>query len=73
MLLSLVLQAAFWLNALRHLPLSIAYPFMSLVLPLNLLLSSVFFGEAIRAEHIAGIVVIATGVFIISLDGEGCK
>ena len=64
-ILALGLQAGSWIMALRALPLSLAYPFMSLVLPLNLLIARLFFGEEVRALHAAGIALIAAGIWLV--------
>ncbi len=65
LLFALGLQAIVWIEALRRLPLSYAYPFMSLVLPLNLLFANVVFGEAIAWNHLIGLLFIVTGVAVV--------
>lgn len=62
------LQAACWVAALRRLPLSFAYPFMSLVLPINLVCSWLIFAEAISAPNVAGMGVIFLGVLVLATD-----
>ena len=61
-LTSLVVQAFCWTLALRRLPLYLAYPFMSLVFGVNLLLAWALFGEAVGWRHLAGMAVIMAGV-----------
>lgn len=65
LLFALGLQAIVWIEALRRLPLSYAYPFMSLVLPLNLLFANVVFGETIAWNHLIGLLFIVTGVAVV--------
>lgn len=71
-LAALGLQAVVWIMALRQLPLSFAYPFMSLVLPLNLLLAVWLFGETTAWNHFAGIAIVVCGVTLVSREtGDG--
>jgi undecaprenyl phosphate-alpha-L-ara4N flippase subunit ArnE len=69
-LAALALQAVCWTLALRRLPLSLAYPCMAGVLPLNLFCSWAVFGERIHASHGAGIALMCAGVWI--LGREAC-
>ncbi|RJO68579.1 MAG: hypothetical protein C4523_07485 [Myxococcales bacterium] len=62
MLAALIAQTGTWIMALRRLPLSFAYPFMSLTFGLNLLSAWLIFNETIHYAHIAGILLIMTGV-----------
>jgi undecaprenyl phosphate-alpha-L-ara4N flippase subunit ArnE len=64
----LFLQAATWAFVLRRHALSIAYPFMSLVFVLNLVMAGLVFGETICARHIVGIGIILVGVTIVALS-----
>ena len=66
MLVALGLQAVFWFSALRRIELSVAYPFMSLVLPLNLLFAHGVFGEPIAWNHMVGVLIIACGIVVVS-------
>ncbi len=64
-----VLAAAFiaalsWMAAMSRLPLSRAYPFVGLSFVFILLLSGVFFDEAITAPKIAGVGLIVTGLIV---------
>lgn len=63
---SLLLQAVSWVLVLRKLELSLAYPCMSLVFPLNLIVSFVFFQEEIDLEHVLGVLAVIVGVILIS-------
>jgi drug/metabolite transporter (DMT)-like permease len=58
------LAALFWISALTRFDLSVAYPFMSLSFVLVLILSSVFFGEAITPLKTIGIGLIVAGLAI---------
>lgn len=66
MVVALGLQAITWLVALRAIPLNVAYPWMSLVLPLNLALGWLLYSERVEAGHVAGIVLIALGITLLS-------
>lgn len=68
-IIALALQAVCWIMALRRFPLSFAYPFMSLIFPINIACSWLFFREEVRFLHAAGIVFIVCGVWIIARDG----
>ncbi len=54
-----------WLNVLKVLPLSIAYPSSSISYILIIFASSLFLGEAISLFKILGILCICIGVFFI--------
>ena len=62
---ALGMQAAFWLGALRHIPLSTAYPCMSLVLLLNLAGAHWIFHEEVAFSQWAAILLIITGVTLV--------
>lgn len=53
-----------WMAAMTKLPLSHAYPFMSLAFVLVLVLSGLFFQEAITAPKIIGLAFIVLGIVI---------
>jgi drug/metabolite transporter (DMT)-like permease len=53
-----------WMAAMTRLPLSHAYPFMSLAFVAVLLLSNLFFHEPLTAPKIAGMVLIVLGIVI---------
>jgi drug/metabolite transporter (DMT)-like permease len=63
------LQAVVWQKALIFYPLSIAYPFRSLVNFTVLISAFIFFNESITALNIIGLVVITFGVYILVRDG----
>lgn len=60
------LASLFWLLAVSKLPLSHAYPFMSLSFILVFFLSVFIFGESLNVYKIIGILLIALGLFSIS-------
>jgi drug/metabolite transporter (DMT)-like permease len=62
------LQAICWIFVLRRFALSFAYPFMSLIFPLNLIWARLFFKEAIGWNHLCGTVLILVGVVVISRE-----
>jgi drug/metabolite transporter (DMT)-like permease len=64
----LVVQALCWVMALRRFPLSFAYPFMSLVIGVNLAWAWLFFGEPVRVGHGAAILVIILGVALVARE-----
>jgi drug/metabolite transporter (DMT)-like permease len=51
-----------WMAAVSQLPLSRAYPFVGLSFVMVLLLSAVFFGEAVTPAKIAGVVLVVAGI-----------
>lgn len=55
-----------WMAAMTKLPLSYAYPFMSLSFIFVLIFSSIFFSEVLTWQKISGIILIMTGVIFIS-------
>lgn len=67
-LASLFLQSVWWILTLRHLPLNVAYPFLSLVFVINLATAAVVFGETVHPNQIGGILLIVGGVFLIGLS-----
>ena len=62
----LFLQAIVWQQALRHFPLSVAYPFMGLVNFVVLFLSAILFQEGITLANIGGLVLISVGIALLS-------
>ncbi|MHB1301428.1 MAG: DMT family transporter [Burkholderiales bacterium] len=62
--LAALLASVTWMAAMTKLQLGHAYPFMSLAFVLVILLSNVFFGEAITALKVAGIVLVVLGLAI---------
>lgn len=67
-LVSLGLQAVTWVLVLRRLPLSFAYPFMSLIFPLNLFAAYFLFHESVSAFNLAGTAFILAGVVILARE-----
>lgn len=55
-----------WLAAMTKFELSYAYPFMSLAFVLVLILSVFFFGEALTAPKVLGVLVVMVGIAIAS-------
>lgn len=70
-LAALVGQAIAWMLALRELPLSMAYSFMSLVLPLNLFIAVGLFRETVEWNHAVGIALLSLGVAFSSRGVSG--
>lgn len=62
----LILQAIFWQQALVHYPLSFAYPFISLVNFVVLILSYFLFQENISNNNILGLILISCGITILA-------
>ena len=59
---------AFWLNALKLLPLSVAYPLGSIAYVGVIFFSALFLSEPITLFKIIGVALICAGVFFISLN-----
>jgi undecaprenyl phosphate-alpha-L-ara4N flippase subunit ArnE len=64
----LFLQALCWTMALRRIPLTAAYPFMSLVLALNLAAARLIFAERVATAHVCGVVLVIAGVWVLSRE-----
>jgi multidrug transporter EmrE-like cation transporter len=64
----LVLQAIVWQQALRHFPLSFAYPFMGLVNFVVLFSSAVLFQEGVTLVNVMGLVLISVGIAVLSYE-----
>jgi len=62
----LFLQAIVWQQALRHFPLSVAYPFMGLVNFVVLFSSAILFQEGVTLTNIVGLVLISMGIAVLS-------
>jgi len=65
-----VFSSLVWLVALRHLPLSYAYPMVSLGYVAVVLLSWKVFGEAIPPLRVVALVTILTGVVLLALSED---
>lgn len=55
-----------WLGALSRLPVSVAYPMLSVGYVVNAIAAAVLFGETITAAKLAGIGLIGVGVILLS-------
>ena len=58
-----------WINVLAHVPLSIAFPLMSLVYVVILFGGAVLFKEPITKRHALGALLIAVGVACVGATG----
>lgn len=65
-LVCLFFQALVWQQALHRYPLSIAYPFMSLMNFVVLFASALLFQEGITLCNIAGLLLISLGITLLS-------
>ena len=60
------LSLVFWIMALSRVPVSVAYPMVSLGFALNALLAWWFLGEAVTPMRMAGIGIIIVGVVLVA-------
>lgn len=67
-LLSAVVAAFAWILAMTRLPLSVAYPFVSLTYPLVFCLGWLLFGESLSGWRILGVLFILVGVAVIGIN-----
>ena len=67
----LFLQAIVWQQALKHFPLSVAYPFMGLVNFGVLFSSAILFQEGVTLANIIGLVLISVGIAVLSHEIGG--
>lgn len=65
-LLSALAAAGFWVSAMSKLPLSLAYPFMSLTFPLVMLGSSMLFGETLSWQSWGGAALVMAGLIVLA-------
>ncbi|BBI91689.1 hypothetical protein SSYM_0691 [Serratia symbiotica str. Tucson] len=65
--LLLALGIVVWLKVLQHLPISLAYPLLSLNLVLVTLAASWLFDEATTVRHWCGVVSIMLGILLMSV------
>ena len=63
-LLAAFIAALSWMAALSRLEISRAYPFMGLSFVIVLIMSGVFFGEAITTAKIVGVLLVVTGIAV---------
>lgn len=61
-----VFSVAIWIVALSRVPVSIAYPMLSIGYVVNAIAAHYLFGEALSAGKLGGIAVIIVGVWIVS-------
>lgn len=62
------IEVVVWLNVLEHVPLSIAYPMMSLTYVATLVAGSMVFKETITLRHAVGAALITTGVACVGVS-----
>ncbi len=55
-----------WLGALSRVPVSVAYPMLSIGYVVNVFAASLLFGEALTAGKLAAIALICAGVFMLA-------
>lgn len=55
-----------WLGALSRVPVSVAYPMLSIGYVVNAFAASMLFGEALSVAKLAGIALICAGVFMLA-------
>jgi drug/metabolite transporter (DMT)-like permease len=65
-LLCYVISVVVWILALSRVPVSIAYPMLSLGYVVTAFIAWAFMGEAVNAMRISGIAVIIVGVFLVA-------
>ena len=61
-----VVSVVFWIAALSRVPVSIAYPMLSIGYVVNAIAAHYLFGEAVTAMRMVGIGIIVLGVFIVA-------
>ncbi len=61
-----VLSVGVWIVALSKVPVSVAYPMLSIGYVVNAIAAWYFFGELISMQKIAGITVIIAGVILVA-------
>lgn len=59
-------SVAIWIAALSRVPVSVAYPMLSIGYVVNAIAAHFLFGEALSAARVGGISVIIVGVWIVS-------
>jgi len=55
-----------WLGALSRVPVSIAYPMLSIGYVVNLFLAALLFGETLSLPKLAGVALICAGVIVLA-------
>jgi multidrug transporter EmrE-like cation transporter len=61
-----VISVAVWIVGLSRVPVSIAYPMLSVGYIVNAIAASYLFGESLTAQKVAGIAFIVCGVFLVA-------
>ena len=61
-----VISLVVWLGALSRVPVSLAYPMLSIGYVVNAFAAAVLFGEALSVPKLAGIALICAGVFTLA-------
>lgn len=61
-----VVSVVVWILALSRVPVSVAYPMLSIGYIVNALAAWVLFGESLGAQKLAGIAFIVVGVFLVA-------
>ena len=61
----LFFQAIVWQQALRHFPLSLAYPCISLTSFVVLFSAAVLFNENVTYANIIGLILVTTGIYVL--------
>jgi undecaprenyl phosphate-alpha-L-ara4N flippase subunit ArnE len=69
-LIFLVLQVIVWQQALRHFPLSVAYPCISLTNFIVLFSSAVLFNEDVTVANLIGLILVTIGIFMLFHNHE---
>jgi len=67
---ALALQALVWTLVLRKVPVSLAYPFMSLVFPMSLVCAFLILGEKVGSAHVLGTALICAGVALVGMEAR---
>ena len=67
-LLSAVVAACAWMLAMTRLPISIAYPMMSLTYPLVIALSWLLLGETLSLWRAVGVAFILAGIALLGIE-----
>ncbi len=61
-----VVSVMVWIMALSRVPVSIAYPMLSIGYVINAFIAWHWFGEALTAQKLAGIALVVVGVYLIA-------
>ena len=61
-----VVSVVVWIMALSRVPVSIAYPMLSIGYVVNAIIAWQWFGEALAAQKMAGIAFIIVGVYLVA-------